>query len=170
MVKGGVASAKANGHSMVFIPLHKGADGFMSDKQFQTFYWPTLKKVIIGLINEGLVPQLFAEGGYASRLEVISDLPRGKTVWWFDSTDMALAKKTVGKVACITGNVPVDLLCAGTPDEVRTYCKDLINVAGKDGGFILNTGAGMQGAKPANVKAMIEFSKEYGLYGRVPRK
>jgi len=43
----------------------------MSDKHFQTFRWPTLKKVIMGLINEGFVPLLFADGGYNSRLEVI---------------------------------------------------------------------------------------------------
>ena len=29
---------------------------------------------------------------------------------------------------------------------------------------IFSTGAGMQGSKPENVKAMIEFSKAYGIY------
>ena len=32
----------------VIFPLHKGADGFMSDEQFKTFYWPTLRKVLCG--------------------------------------------------------------------------------------------------------------------------
>jgi len=164
MVKAGIAAGKANNHSLIFIPLHKGGDGFMSDKQFRTFYWPTLRKVIIGLINEGLVPLLFAEGGYNSRLEVISDLPKGMTVWWFDRTDMVRAKETVGKVACIAGNVSLSLLCTGTEDEVREYCRRLIDTAGKDGGFILSTGAGMEGAKPENVRAMIDFTKEYGVY------
>jgi len=164
MVKAGIAAGKANNHSLIFIPLHKGGDGFMSDKQFRTFYWPTLRKVIIGLINEGLVPLLFAEGGYNSRLEVISDLPKGMTVWWFDRTDMVRAKETVGKVACIAGNVSLSLLCTGTEDEVKEYCKRLIDTAGKDGGFILSTGAGMEGAKPENVRAMIDFTKEYGVY------
>ena len=136
----------------------------MSGEQFQTFYWPTLRKVIIGLVNEGIVPQLFAEVGYNQRLEVINDVPKGKVVWWFDLTDMARAKKTVGQVACIAGNVPVSLLCTGSPDEVRTYCKNLVDVAGKDGGFILSTGAGMQGSKAENVKAMIDCLKEYGIY------
>ncbi|MBU2497548.1 MAG: uroporphyrinogen decarboxylase [Proteobacteria bacterium] len=165
MVKCGASSCKAAGHVMPFIPLHKGADGFMSDKQFKTFYWPTLRKLIIGLVNEGLVPQLFAEGRYNQRLEVICDIPKGKTVWWFDGTDMGRAKETVGQMACIAGNVPVSLLCTATPDEVKGYCKKLADVAGQGGGFILSTGAGMQGAKAENVKAMIDFSKEYGLYG-----
>ena len=162
MVIAGVEAGKANGHPVIFMPLHKGADGFMSDKQFLTFYWPTLKKVIIGLVNEGLVPYLFAEGGYDSRLEVISDLPKGATVWWFDRTDMTRAKQTVGKVACIAGNVPLGLLCTGTEDQVKDYCKGLIDTVGRDGGFILSTGAGMEDALPDNVKATIDFSKAYG--------
>jgi hypothetical protein len=164
MVKASVASCKATGHIMPFIPLHKGADAFMSEEQFQTFYWPSLRKVIIGLVNAGMVPQLFAEGGYNQRLDIISDIPKGKVLWWFDLTDMSQAKKTVGQVACIAGNVPLSLLCTATPDEVKAYCKDLIDVAGQDGGFIFSTGAGMQGAKAENVRAMIEFSKDYGIY------
>jgi len=78
MVKCAVAVCKATGHIMPFIPLHKGADGFMSEEQFKTFYWPSLRKLAIGLINEGLVPQLFAEGPTNERLEIISDLPRGR--------------------------------------------------------------------------------------------
>jgi len=165
MVKCAVAACRVTGHIMPFMPLHKGADGFMSQDQFRTFYWPSLRKLIIGLVNEGLVPQLFAEGAYNDRLEVISDVPRGKVVWWFDRTDMKRAKDTVGRVACLAGNVPLDLLCAGTPEEVRAYCRELMDVAGRDGGFILSSGAGLQGSKPENVKAMIEFSKRYGAYG-----
>jgi hypothetical protein len=164
MVKSGVAACKANGNIMPFIPLHKGADGFMSDKHFKTFYWPTLRKLIIGLVNEGIVPQLFAEGSYNERLEVICDIPKGKTVWWFDLTDMEKAKKTVGRVACIAGNVPLSLLCTATPDDVKGYCMKLIDVAGREGGFILSSGAGMQGAKAENVKAMIDIGKQYGIY------
>jgi hypothetical protein len=164
MVKYGINSCRVFGHIMPFIPLHKGADGFLSDEQFQTFYWPTLRKVIIGLVNEGFVPQLFAEGGYNQRLDIISDVPKGKTVWWFDRTDMSRAKKTVGRVSCIAGNFPVDLLCTAAPDEIRKYCKMLIKVAGEDGRYIFSTGAGMQGAKAENVKVMIETIREYGRY------
>ncbi len=163
MVKNGVAGCRATGHLMPFIPLHKGADTFMSQKQFSTFYWPSLKKLIIGLINEGLVPLLFAEGSYNDRLETIADIPKGKVVWWFDRTDMAQAKKSVGQVACIAGNVPLSLLCTGTPDQVESYCRQLMETAGTGGGFIFSSGAGLQGSKPANVKAMMDFCKSFTL-------
>jgi len=164
MVKGGAASCRANGHIMPFIPLHKGADGFMSDEMFQTFYWPTLRKLIIGLINEGMVPLLFAEGSYNHRLDAICDVPRGKTVWWFDRTDMQRAKETVGKVACLAGNMPLDILCTGTPTQTEAYCRDLVATAGAGGGFIFSSGAGIQGSKPENVSAMIAAVKQHGGY------
>ena len=106
------------GTPIVFLPLHKGADGFMSDEQFKTFYWPSLRAVLLGLIEEGIIPFLFAEGRYGSRLEAIMDLPKGKTVWLFDQTDMARAKETIGQIACIQGNVPLSLLHAGTVEQV----------------------------------------------------
>ena len=164
MIKMGVSAAKMNGNPIVFIPLHKGADGFMSAKQFETFYWPTLKKLILGLIDEGCVPFLWAEGGYGSRLEIIKDLPKGKTLWGFDKTDMHKVKEILGDVACIGGNVPTALLQVGSPKDVEKYVKNLIEVAGEGGGFIVMNGAVIDQAKPENVKAMIEATKKYGVY------
>jgi hypothetical protein len=163
-IKLGVTMAKANGRPLVLIPLHKGADGFMSDEQFKTFYWPTFRKMLMGIIDEGCVPFLYAEGGYNSRLEIIRDLPRGKTIWSFDTTDMSKAKKILGDVACIGGNMPVSLLTVGTPQEVKDYTKKLIDTAGKDGGYIMVSGVVIDEAKPENLKAMIDATKEYGVY------
>jgi hypothetical protein len=65
----GVQTATMTNNPFVFIPLHKGADGFMSDADFKKFYWPTYKAVLEGLIAEGFVPWNLVEGGYNSRLE-----------------------------------------------------------------------------------------------------
>lgn len=78
----------------------------MSLKQFQTFYWPTLHRIILGLIEAGLTPHVFKE-----------------------------------------------------------YCKKLIDVAGKDGGFILDGATGIPDeARVENVRAMAEITREYGVY------
>ena len=89
----------------------------MSNKQFEEFYWPTLKEVMMGLINEGLIPLPFAEGDYELRLEIIKDLPRSSTIWFFEHMDMAKAKKILGHT-CIAGNVPVTMMVTGQPAEV----------------------------------------------------
>jgi len=165
MINEAVSSARSSARPVVMMPLHKGAEGFMSDEQYKTFYWPTLRKVILGIIDEGLIPVPFAEGAYNLRLEIIGDLPKGKVVWRFDKTDMSKAKEILGDIACIYGNVPAPILDTGTPDDVKAYCKQLIDVAGKGGGFILSPGSSLDMAKPENVRAMIEFTKEYGIYG-----
>jgi uroporphyrinogen-III decarboxylase len=164
MIKMGVGAAQMNGKPLIFMPLHKGADGFLSDDQFKKFYWPTFRKVIMGLIEEGCVPFPAAEGGYNSRLSVIRDIPKGKTVWMFDKTDMAKAKEIVGNTACILGNMPLALLSLGTLEEVRDYAKKLIDTVAKGGGYIMANGAFFDEVKPENLKAMVDFTKEYGVY------
>jgi hypothetical protein len=164
MIRLGIANSQQTGNPLIFIPLHKGADGFLSDEQFKKFYWPTLKEVILGLIEGGCVPFPAAEGGYTSRLKVVQDLPKGKTVWMIDQTDMKDAKETLGKNACLFGNVPSALLNLGTPQEVKDYVKKVIDDAGKGGGLIVANGAFFDEAKAENVKAMVDAAKEFGAY------
>jgi uroporphyrinogen-III decarboxylase len=162
----GVRSSGVVDNPIVFIPLHKGADGFMSNEDFKTFYWPTLKAVILGLVNEGAVPYLFVEGGYNQRLDIIADpdIPKGKTLWIFDQTNMKEVKKRFGGRACFGGNVPVSLLKAGTPQDVENYVKQLFDDVAQDGGFILSTGAVLDDATAENLHAMIDTGKTYGVY------
>ena len=96
-IKRTIASVNAMGAWTVNFALHKGDDTFMSNKQFEKFYWPSLKKLINALIDEGIIVSLFCEGRYNRRLEYIGDFPKGWVVWQFDQTDMAEAKRMVGK-------------------------------------------------------------------------
>ncbi|MFN8597534.1 MAG: uroporphyrinogen decarboxylase family protein [Anaerolineae bacterium] len=162
----GVQTATGQGNPFVFIPLHKGADGFMSNADFKKFYWPSLKATLLGLINEGLVPYLFVEGGYNSRLDTIADpdIPAGSTYWSFDKTDMQEVKKKLGGWACFAGNLPNSMLHAGTPAQVADYVKQLIDTVAVDGGYALAAGAVVDEARPENLHAMFETCKTYGVY------
>lgn len=164
MIKIAMGGVAGSGVPIVAVVMHKGADGFLSDEQYKKFYWPTFRKVLIGLIDEGIVPFLFIEGGYNTRLEVIKDLPKGKVIYWLDRTDIVKAKKILGNVGCIGGNVPPDLLAVGTPEQVKGYVKRLIDTCAKGGGYILGNGTVIEDAKPENIHAMIDTTKEYGIY------
>ena len=165
MIEGGVSAAKRSGIPRVFIPLHKGAHGFMSLEQFKTFYWPTLQKLILALIDEGLIPCPFFEADYTDRLEIMGDIPKGKAIYGFECTDIFKAKEVLGGHVCIRGNVPPSLLNTGTPQDVRDYCQKIIDVVGKGGGFIMDGAIGIPDeAKIENVRAMADFTKEYGVY------
>jgi uroporphyrinogen-III decarboxylase len=164
VIKETVEAADVSNSPVILMPLHKGPDGFMSNKQFETFYWPTLKKVMMGLIDEGLVPMPFAEGDYGPRLEIIRDMPQGKVIWLFETMDMAKAKKVLGDNACIAGNLPVSVLVTGTPAQVKERCRRLIETCAGGGGYILTGSASMNNGNPDNLRAMMEAVKEYGVY------
>ena len=159
-----VGAADASGCPIVFMPLHKGPDGFMSNKQYETFYWPTFRKVMMGLIQHGLVPMPFAEGNYEPRLDIIKDMPKGTVIWHFETMDMAKAKDVLGGYACIAGNLAASVLCTGTPQAVKEGCRRLIETCAPGGGYILTAAAGMNKGHPENLRAMIEAAKEYGVY------
>ncbi|MFH1647980.1 MAG: uroporphyrinogen decarboxylase family protein [Chloroflexota bacterium] len=163
-VESAVASSGASASPLVFIPLHKGDDTFMSGKQFEKFYWPTLRKVLLGLIDEGLVPMLFAEGRYNHRLEQVTDLPRASVLWHFDQTDMAEAKRLLGGSQCIAGNIPTSVLVTGTPGDVKEYCRKLIETCAPGGGYILTGGAAIDKGNPDNLRAVMAAAREYGVY------
>lgn len=159
-----VAAAATSASPLVTITLHKGPGGFMSSKQFETFYWPSLKKVMLGLIDEGLVPMPFAEGDYMPRLDIIKEMPRASVVWYFEAVDMAKAKETVGRNNCIAGNLPASVLCTGTPTDVKEGCRKLIESCAAGGGYILAGGAAIDEGDPDNLRAMMEAANEYGRY------
>jgi len=150
---------------IVFVPMHKGDDSFMSVKQFEKFYWPTFRKLLLGCINEGFVPMMVIDGSYNdARLNIISDLPRSSVVWTMEKTDMFKAKKILGDSACIAGNVTAAMLYTQTPPMIKEYCRKLIEVCGKGGGYILSLGSGIDKCDPANLRAIIEAAREYGVY------
>jgi hypothetical protein len=150
--------------SVIMYPLHKGADGWMSQKQFETFYWPSLKKVMDAFIDQGLIQQLFAEGSFNTRLDYFNAFPRGSVSWLFDRSDMAKAKKTLGQNCAISGNIPTSLTVTGSPADVKSYCKKLVEDCAQGGGYMLAAGATAENPRLENLKAIIESANEYGVY------
>jgi len=148
------------GSPFAMFPLHKGADGFMSQEQFNKFYWPTLKAFMEGLNEEGIIPLLFAEGRYNNRLETIADYPRARSIWYFDQTDMRRAKEILGDVACIQGNVPSSMMQTASVDRLKAYCEELLEIFADDGGFILTNGCSIDKTTDEHVRIMIEVVRQ----------
>jgi hypothetical protein len=48
--------------------------------------------------------------------------------------------------------------------DVKDCCKKLIDTVGKDGGFILSPRSSTDEVNPVNLKTMIDFTHEYGVY------
>jgi hypothetical protein len=150
--------------TFVGIPLHRGSDEFMSHEQFEKFYWPGLKTLILSVIDAGLTPMIIWEGFWDSRLEYLKELPKGKIFGWFDRTDLFKAKEILGDTMCIAGGMPVSLLQSGTPDQIKDLTRRLIEVVGQDGGYIMSANTPIDDAKPELVRTWVDATRKYGVY------
>jgi len=158
------ASSKGRGKLRTqFMPLHRGSDEFMSIPHFEKFYWPTLKKAILHNIELGYICTIAWEGIWDKRLEYLLELPKGKVVGSLERTNPFKFKEVMGEHQCFVASVPPPMMQIGSVHEVEEYCKKLITVCGKGGGFIMGT-AGLDEAKPANLKALVDTIKKYGRY------
>jgi len=148
----------------VFMALHKGIDGFMSDAHYEKYYWRYLREIILLIIEQGMVPNIFCEGRYSTRLKFLKDIPAGKVIYRFEDTPLALVKKELGDVACITGAFPNALLSFGTVAQVEDEVKRELDDCAAGGGYMFCTRAGLTACKRENVEAMFNTVREYGKY------
>ena len=158
------ASKGRDDGTLVFMALHKGMDGFMSDEHYREYYWSHLQKIIEAIIEADKIPYIFTEGKYNSRLDCLTEVPVGKVFYHFEEVDMALAESKLGKIACIGGGFSPYLLNYGTKEQVVDECKRLLDICAPGGGFIFETAYGMDYAKDENVEAMFETVRTYGKY------
>ncbi len=151
-------------NTLSFNAALRGADGFMSLEQFKKFYWPTYKLTVENSVKMGFTPIILWEGDFTSKLEFLLELPEKKVIHRFDRSDILKAKEILGGHNCISGGISSSLLKTATVQEVEDRCKWLIDNVGKDGGYIMSHSCQMDDLRPENMRAMIDVTKEYGVY------
>jgi uroporphyrinogen-III decarboxylase len=159
-----IGACKATNTTRAFIPMHRGAGGFMSDEQFEKFYWPSFTALIYACIENGITPMPLFEGDYTPRLKYLATLPPGKVAAHMDKIDRKKFKEMCGDTMCFWGNVPPSLLATGTPQQVKDDVKELIDLFGDTGALIIDSTVGIPDeARPENVLALREAADEYGV-------
>ncbi len=145
--------------------MHRGGVPFVSPEVFQNIYWATVKPIVQSLWAEGIQTLFYAEGKWDYHLKSFAELPAGSIVYHVDQGDIFKAHEVLGDKFCLSGGVPNSLLGQGTPDDVRRQCKAIIDGVARDGGYIMDASAILQNdAKVENVRAMTDFTREYGVY------
>lgn len=159
-----IANAKAFGSPIVMIPIHWAPDAFMSQKQFEQFWWPSFRQMMLDMIEADLIPMPLWESDCTKRLEIIKDIPPGKCIYWFERTDMVKAFEVLGDVVALRGNLSPSMMTTGTPQDVDAAVKHLVdNVWAKGGNLILDTAFGIPDETPVeNVRAMFAAARKYG--------
>lgn len=150
----------------IFVPTHKAI--FMSPEQFDTFYWPSFKKVMEILIESGYSVRAYLEGDWGKHWHHLREMPKGRVLCDIDSQgDIFQAKKDLEGYQCIAGGVQDSMLILGTPDQVREHVRELCERLGKGGGYIVSAGCNFPyDTKPENFRAMIDAVMEYGWHDK----
>lgn len=159
-----VRGLKEQGVHYVFMPLHGGTDIMMSNEDYEKFYWPSLYRVMEEIINQGMVPYVFLEGPYNTRLEILKQVPKGKVIYMFEQVDIAKAKKILGDTACICGNLPSADLIYGKKEDIIENTKRMLDVCAPGGGFMMDCSIVIDHYDEEKFSAWYETTLEYGKY------
>ncbi|MCG0276832.1 MAG: hypothetical protein L5655_11900, partial [Thermosediminibacteraceae bacterium] len=153
---------KKRGAKLAFIPLH--LNEYLSPKLYNEFYWPTLKAVILRLLDEGIKSWVFFEGYHDAHLNTILELPAGWGIAFFEKTDVIKAKKLLQNHTCVMGGIPISLIVGGTPAKIEEYVKKLLEEVKPSGGFILapNIEVVPADTPKENIHALVESVEKYG--------
>lgn len=145
--------------------MHRGGVPFVSPEIFKNIYWATVKPIIEELWADGHQTLFYAEGKWDFHLESFAELPEQSIVYHVDQGDIFKAHKVLGEKFCLSGGLSNVMLACGSPDDVRQQCKKIIDGVARDGGYIMDASAIVQNdAKVENIKAMTDFTREYGVY------
>ncbi len=132
----------------------------ISKRQFKQFAVPALKRFTDWARSKGVHTLLHICGNTTDRLELFPDT--GASCISLDhKTDIAKAKETLHGKMCFAGNVdPVAVMLQGSVDEVEKTCKEIIEKAGTDGGFVLMPGCDIPPDVPyENIQKFIETAR-----------
>ncbi|NOY82440.1 MAG: hypothetical protein GXP31_15685 [Kiritimatiellaeota bacterium] len=145
--------------------MHRGCVPFVTPETFDRFYWATTKPVIEELWARGHQVLFYAEGDWNRHLDRFAELPDQSIVYHVDQADIFETHRKIGHKFCLSGGIPNVLLALGAPQEVREYCRKVIEGVGRDGGYILDASAIVQNAaRIENIQAMTEAGREFGGY------
>jgi len=145
--------------------MHRGGVPFVKPEQFDNIYWPTVRPVIEQLWKEGHQTMFYAEGNWDAHLDAFHELPERSIVFHIDRGDPQKTHDKLHDKFAISGGLSNVTLAIGTPEQIRAEVKSLIDILGKEGGYIMDASAIMQNdTKVENMKAMVEATREFGIY------
>ena len=164
LVKKGQLAGPAPKFGSTIIPLHMGT--FLQTKDFEKFYWPSLKKQVEMLTEMGINVQLFVEDDYTRYLDHLQELP-ANTILRFEYGDPKLFTEKLGKKFVISGFYPISMLHEGTKEQALDAIKKLLDTVMPRSRFWFNPDKGpldSHGNFGENMKAVLDYVHKHGIY------
>ncbi len=150
--------------TMVLFGFSRIATNLIGAKRFELF-WPHIKRIADYIIKKGFIVQFHLDNDYTAALDYFTELPKAKTMFHLDLTDIFKAKEVLGDRACIMGNIPPQVTAMATPKDVEKYCQKQIAGCMEGGGYMLCSACALPDEIPiANLKALKDSVMKYGFY------
>jgi Uroporphyrinogen-III decarboxylase len=141
---------------------------FLSPKEFDEFYWPSLKEMLRITWECGVRVRLVMEGDWTPHVHRLLEVPKGSLVCELDmQNDIVKIKEIVGGHHCIAGGLTDPDFILASPTEVDEKVHWLCETIGKGGGFMINGPCLIPGgSKVENIRAMCDAVMKYGWYDK----
>jgi len=139
------------------------AHNILSTKQFERFYWPSLKKLLDAYAEKQMNVRIFCEGAIERFLPYFAEYPKGVLTLHLEQDDPFSVREKLPNAA-IMGGMTTDLLSNGTPEGCVNYAKRLCDELGRGGGFIFSENKMLSyrnDARSENMKAVCDFLRDY---------
>ncbi|MFC1946958.1 uroporphyrinogen decarboxylase family protein [Chloroflexota bacterium] len=136
---------------------------FIGTKHFEEFVLPTWLEYVWAMADAGADIVFHCDCDWTRFMPYFKEFPAKRCLLQLDgATDIWKAREILKDHMAIQGDVPAPLLTLGTPDEVFSYCKKLIDELGKEGGgFMLAAGCCTPDqSNIENVRAMARAGNE----------
>ena len=136
----------------------------ISRKQFEKFALPYLKKFTDWAKSKNAHTLVHICGNTTDRLDLFP-LSGASCISLDHKTDIAKAKEVLHGKMCFGGNVdPVKIMLQGSVQDVEDACRQVIQTAGTDGGFVLMPGCDIPPTVPyENIQKFIQVAREWKL-------
>ena len=144
------------------MPLWRGDKSFMSQKMFDKFYWPGLKRALQTTIDVGFVAMPFFEAQFGERLERLLELPKGKVIASVEYVDAFKAKEILKDHTCLFVRIPLASK-VWSLQQVEECTKDLMDKCRNGGGLIVEVRMPDKGTKE-DYQQLMDSLREYARY------
>ncbi|MHA1313904.1 MAG: uroporphyrinogen decarboxylase family protein [Candidatus Helarchaeota archaeon] len=145
----------------------RGSNSFISPKQFEEFYWPSMKYSFEQCFKNGIIPMCHFDNDWTLNMPFFAEkLPKRSCIFHLDQVDLVKVHELIGDHFCLMGGMSPGLLVRGSPTKVEEETRRYIENIGEDG-LVIASGCEIPMDIPVqNIYAQKRAIQKYGTFRR----
>lgn len=143
-------------------------NSWISPRHFREFIFPNLKDLSEVIRKKGSFHIIHSDGNNKPFIEMFAEagVDAYQSIDILGGMDLAEVKRKIGDKVCLIGNVNLQILSEGSPEEVIKDVERCIEDAAEGGGYIISSSGALLNPKLENLISMISYARKKGKYSR----